>query len=110
VQQLRAQLCITRNVKPYKIDIYPQGDGILPVFAQRLHNAGAPGKMMTANQIIVLTVERDGRILPRGKKFSGGKRLAEEIPTLAKDARHGEPFLFSPFHRFPLCTLWSSDV
>jgi hypothetical protein len=69
VQLLIAKLCITRNVKPYKIDIYPQGDAIVPVFAQSLHNAGAPAKMMTANQIIVLTVERDGRILQRERNF-----------------------------------------
>jgi hypothetical protein len=80
-----AKLCITRNVKPYKIDIYPQADGIVPVFAQSLHNDGALGKMMAGNQIIVLTIERDGRIFQKSA-------IQESSPTeLSKRAVKGQP-------------------
>jgi ribonuclease HI len=43
------------------------------LFHTRLHSAGAPGKMMKGNQIIVLTVERDGRIVPIEKSTATRK-------------------------------------
>jgi hypothetical protein len=53
---LFAKLCITKNARRCKIDIYPQVDWIIPVFAQKLHSRWARRKVMTGNQIIVLTM------------------------------------------------------
>src|SRR5258708_8858425 len=44
--------------------------GSIRVFHTRMHKAGARGKMMKGNQIIVLTVERDERI------FQSERRIA----------------------------------
>jgi hypothetical protein len=57
VQPLAPNLCITKNARHCKIDIYPQPDCIIPVFAQTLHSGRARRKVMTGNQIIVLTME-----------------------------------------------------
>ena len=42
---------------------------------------------MTANQIIVLTMERDGRILQRGRNFRGGERWGSEISHVSQETR-----------------------
>src|SRR5271165_3280393 len=63
------KLCITENANGCWVGSYPQVNRIVPVFTQTLHSAGADSKMMKGNQIIVLTVDRDGRILQGGRNF-----------------------------------------
>jgi ribonuclease HI len=65
VQPRPEKLCITRNANDCKAVTYLQAELILPSFAQKLHSGKARRKMMIANQIIVLTMERDGRIFSK---------------------------------------------